>query len=80
MSGISVFTDDGRRLEEVSIVAFQGVIVIEATVRVSPFFQPKDDGNRVFRLRYLDNDEYRHVNVAEDGVLVSMKFVAGSKG
>jgi hypothetical protein len=76
MSGVTVFTDDGRRLENVSIVAFHGVIVIEERVSVSPLFDVKDSGNRFFRLRNLDNNEYRHVNVAEDKVQVSMKLVA----
>jgi len=75
MSGIAIFTDDGRRLESVIIVAFHGDIVIEERVRVSPFFDVKDSGNRFFRLRNLDSKEYQHVNVAEDGVQISMKLV-----
>ena len=75
MSGIAVYSDDGRRLESVRIVAFRGVIVIDERISLSPFFDIKDRGNRFFRLHNLDNSEYRHANVAMDKVQVSMKLV-----
>ena len=77
MTGISFYTVDGVRLDSVSIVAFSGVISIREELRVWPFFQvDQDSGTRVFQLRNLLDQEYRHVHVSEDRVTLFAQLSA----
>jgi len=74
ISGIPFITEDGIRLDSVAIVYFSVNLSIEERIEVYPLFATEDIGNRFFRLRNLVDNEYRHVNVADDGVKLSLTF------